>query len=337
MTGKVNCAVLGIGRLGWRHAENLTVRVAGASLYAIADIDPQRAELFARRYDIPHYTSDIDAVLEDSAIDAVVIVTPTTTHSRLIRKAIAAGKAVFVEKPITLSLEEAQDIDRLVQQTHSYCQVGFMRRFDPSYSTAAEEIQRGAIGKPLYFKAVSRDPGCPPEGYIRESGRLFLDMSIHDFDIARFLMNDEVAEVTALGAIVKHDFLRAYDDIDQALTFVRFAGGAVGDIEGSRNAGYGYDIRAEVVGSEGTLQIGTLDKNHVRLLNRSGATHDIVPGFLERFASAYVLEMTEFVEHVRSGAPSPVTVEDGWRAVAIGLAATRSFDEQRSVPVDYGN
>ncbi len=336
MTGKVNCAVLGIGRLGWRHAENLAVRVAGASLHAVADIDPRRAELFARRYDIPHYTSDIDTVLEDPAIDAVVIVTPTTTHSRLIRKAIAAGKAVFVEKPITLSLEEAQEIDRLVQQTHSYCQVGFMRRFDPSYRVAAEEIRRGAIGKPLYFKAVSRDPDCPPESYIRESGRLFLDMSIHDFDVARFLMNDEVVEVTALGAVVKNNFLRAYDDIDQALTFVRFAGGALGDIEGSRNAGYGYDIRAEVVGSEGTLQIGTLDKNYVQLLNRSGAVHDIVPGFLERFADAYVLEMTEFIECVRSGAPPPVTVEDGWRAVAIGLAATRSFDEQRSVTVDYG-
>jgi scyllo-inositol 2-dehydrogenase (NAD+) len=336
MTGKVNCAVLGVGRLGWHHAENLAGRIAGASLQAVADIDPRRAELFARRYEIPRYTSDIDAVLEDSTIDAVVIVTPTTTHSRLIRKAIAAGKAVFVEKPITLSLEEAQDIDRMVQQTHGYCQVGFMRRFDPSYSIAAEEIRRGAIGKPLYFKAVSRDPGCPPESYIRESGRLFLDMSIHDYDIARFLMNDEVLEATAMGAVVKNDFLRGYDDIDQALTFVRFTGGALGDIEGSRNAGYGYDIRAEVVGSEGTIQIGSLDHNSVRLLNHSGATHDIMPSFLERFASAYLLEMTEFVECVRSSAPPPVTVEDGWRAVAIGLAATRSFDEQRSVPVDYG-
>jgi scyllo-inositol 2-dehydrogenase (NAD+) len=335
MTGKLNCAVLGIGRLGWHHAENLAGRVAGASLRAVADIDPQRAELFARRYDVPHYTSDIDAVLEDSTIDAVVIVTPTTTHSRLIHKAIETGKAIFVEKPITLSLKEARDIDRQVQQAHVYCQVGFMRRFDPAYHTAAEEIRRGAIGKPLYFKAVSRDPGCPPESYIRESGRLFLDMSIHDFDIARFLMNDEIVEVTALGAVVKNDFLHTYRDIDQALTFVRFAGGAIGDIEGSRNAGYGYDIRAEVVGSEGTMQIGSLNHNSVRLLNHSGATHDIVPGFLERFASAYLLEMTEFVERVCNGTPPPVTVEDGWRAVAVGLAATQSFDEQRAIAVDY--
>lgn len=336
MTARVNCAVVGLGRLGWHHAVNLARHVAGANLFAVADVIAERAARFAQQYDIPFSTSDIDAVVEHPNIDAVVIVTPTPTHAPLIRGSITAGKAVFVEKPITLSLADAQAIDHLVQESHAYCQVGFMRRYDPAYRVAAERIRRGDIGQPLYFKAVSRDPSCPPEAYIRESGRLFIDMSIHDFDIARFLMGEEVVEVTAMGAIVKNDFLSAYDDIDQGLTFLRFASGASGDIEGSRNAGYGYDIRAEVVGTEGTIQVGALNHHNILLLDARGGTHDIVPGFLERFASAYLLEMVDFIARVQQGEAAPVTVEDGYKAQAIAVAATHSFDEKRAVTVDYG-
>ncbi|QBD78803.1 inositol 2-dehydrogenase [Ktedonosporobacter rubrisoli] len=335
MAEKINCAVLGLGRLGWLHAANLAERVAGVNLLAVADVVAERAADFAAQYAVPLHTADIDAVIEHPDVEAVVIVTPTTTHAALIQKAIAARKAIFVEKPITLSLDEARTIDQLVQQANAYCQVGFMRRYDPAYYAAAEKIRRGDIGKPLYFKAVSRDPQCPPEAYIRDSGRLFLDMSIHDFDIARFLMADEVVEVTAMGAVVKNAFLQTYADVDQALTFVRFANGATGDIEGSRNAGYGYDIRAEVVGTEGTIQVGALSQHALHIFNKRGATHDIFPGFIERFASAYVLELEDFIARLQRGDASPVTTDDGYKAVAIALAATRSFDEQRAVKLDY--
>jgi scyllo-inositol 2-dehydrogenase (NAD+) len=335
MVEHVNCAVIGLGRLGWRHAENLATRITGARLLAVVDVAPDRAASFARQYDVPFYTTDIDAVFAYPDIDAVVIVSPTSTHAPLIRQAVATQKAIFVEKPITLSLTDALAIKHLIHTSQCYCQVGFMRRFDPAYHAAAEKIQQGAIGVPIYFKAISRDPDSPPEAYLRESGRLFIDMSIHDYDIARFLMPGEIVDVTAMGAVVKHEIMHTYHDLDQALTFLHFASGAVGDIECSRNAGYGYDIRAEVVGTEGTLQIGSLSHRNVRLLNRHGASNEIVPNFLALFADAYELEMQDFITRVQRGDTSSVTAEDGYRALAVAYAATRSFDEQRTVTVVY--
>lgn len=333
MLEKVHCAVLGLGRMGWSHAKNLATRIAGADLIAVADLMDGRAAEFARQQSIPFFTSDIESVLQNPDVDAVVIATPTPTHAALIQAAIAEQKAIFVEKPITLSLEEAAVLTQLVKTSHAYCQVGFMRRFDPAYRAAKEQLKKGAIGKPLYFKAVSRDPYCPPASYIEESGRIFADMSVHDFDIARFLMEEEILEVTAMGGIVHNTFMQSSGDVDQALTFVRFASGALGDIEGSRIAGYGYDIRAEVVGTEGTLQIGTLRHHDIKLLNRSGSISDIVPDFVERFADAYYFEMVDFIECLQQGLQPSVTVEDGYRALAIAAAATQSFDEGHPVQV----
>lgn len=335
MVEKVKCAVLGLGRLGWRHAENLVVRVPDAQVVAVADIAPGRAAAFAQQYDVPFHTSDVEQIFELANLDAIVIVSPTTSHATHIRSALAAQKAVFVEKPVTLSLDDAREIQELVHTSHSFCQVGFMRRYDPAYHDAWQKLRQGAIGKPLYFKAMSRDPVSPPEDYIRESGRLFIDMNIHDYDIARFLMGEEVSEIQAMGAIVNNPFMAKYNDIDQAISFLHFSSGALGDIEGSRNAGYGYDIRAEVLGTEGTLQIGWLTNQGVRILDKAGARHEIVPGFLERFADAYVLEIQDFIARLRRGDEPAVTVEDGYKALAIAYAATRSFDEQRAVKLAY--
>ncbi len=335
MREKIHCAVIGLGRLGWSHAEYFAGRIPGAHLLAVADVIEDRAVTFAQQYGVPIATTDIEKVLSHPEMDAAVIVTPTVTHASLIQAAIAANKAVFVEKPMTHSLEEAAAITRLVEATHAYCQIGFMRRFDPSYRAMREQIHNGAIGKPLYFKTLSRDPGCPPRSYLQESGRIFVDMSVHDFDMARFLMDEEIVEVTALGGIVHNEFLRSHDDIDQALTFVRFASGTLGDIENSRIAGYGYDTRAEVVGTTGTIQAGALTYHDIRMFNSRGSTSDLFPGFLERFADAYYLELVDFIDRLRRGLPPAVTVEDGYKALALAMAATQSYDEKRPVQVKW--
>ena len=315
------------------HAEKLA-RMPAANLLAVADVLEERAAECARQYDVPLCSSDIEAVLRHPEVEAIVIATPTPTHARLIQTAIAAHKAIFVEKPLTPSLQEAAALAQLVKASNAFCQVGFMRRFDPAFRAAWEQIQQGAMGKPLYFKAVSRDPSCPPESFIKDSGRMFVDMSVHDFDIARFLMSEEIIEVTAMGGVVQNEFMRAYGDVDQALTFVRFASGALGDIEGSRVAGYGYDIRAEVVGTEATVQVGALTYHAIRILNRRGRTSNIFPSFVERFADAYYLELVDFIDHLQRGLPPSVTVEDGYKAQAIAVAATQSFDEHRPVQVN---
>jgi scyllo-inositol 2-dehydrogenase (NAD+) len=224
-------------------------------------------------------------------------------------------------------------IMHLIASSHTYCQVGFMRRFDPGYRAAWEQIRQGVIGTPLYFKTISRDPGCPPASYLKECGRIFVDMGVHDFDLARFLLNEEIVEVTALGGVVHHEWLRMIGDSDQALTFVRFASGALGDIETSRVAGYGYDTRAEIVGTEGTIQVDALAHHGIRVVNSRGYTSDIVPNFIKRFATAYSYELIGFIDHLRRGLPPSVTVEDGYKALAVAMAAIQSFDEHRPVAV----
>lgn len=330
---KIRCAVLGLGRQGFRHAENLAFRVPGAELSAVVDTVEERARKIAEDWGIPRWHTKADPVFRDPGIDAVIIATPNDTHTPLVIEAARHNKAIFVEKPLATDLNDADRIIEVVEQTGVFCQVGFMRRFDPAYAHAKERIRRGDIGEPVYFKGVTRDPFAPPEEYVRSSGGIFMDMCIHDFDIARFLMGSEVESVTAHGTVLVNHFMKAIGDIDQALTYLTFASGAAGDVEGYRSAGYGYDIRAEVVGTEGTLVIGSLRHHDVVLLDSKGETRDIVPGFLERFREAYLLEMVDFIRRVQSGEPPVVTVEDGKAALLIAQAATRSFREQKTVKV----
>ncbi len=206
-----------------------------------------------------------------------------------------------------------------------------MRRFDSAYREARRRIQAGDIGTPLYFKGVSRDPGSPPAAFIQNSGGIFLDMSIHDFDIARFLLNAEVTSVSAHGNILVHSFMEHFGDVDQALTYVTFDSGAAADIEASRNAFYGYDIRGEVIGSEGSLLIGSLRYHDVQILTKRGSTHDIVPAFPERFKDAYLNEMNHFVDCLRKSEAPSVNEIDGKIALEIALSAQKSFETGQTV------
>ncbi|MEB3104015.1 inositol 2-dehydrogenase [Ferviditalea candida] len=331
MKDTIRCAVLGLGRLGCWHAENLASKVKGAKLVSVADTIPEHAEKTARELKAERWTNDPENVFADPDIDAVVIATPTGTHADMALRAAKNGKHIFVEKPLTRYLKEADEVIETVRENRVLCQVGFMRRFDPAYAEANRRIAAGDIGKPIYFKAVSRDPASPPAAFIRNSGGMFLDMAIHDYDAARFLLGAEVTSVAAHGSILVNEFMKQIGDVDQALTYLNFESGAAGDIESSRNALYGYDIRAEIIGTEGTIVIGSLRHRDVKLLTPKGGLHDIVPAFPERFRDAFQLEMSHFIEALRLGIMPAVTEKDGKAALEIATAAQLAIEIGRKV------
>lgn len=323
-------AVIGLGRLGRWHAINLR-NIREIKVMSVCDHSLEVAQSVANELNIPHFTNNVDDIMANESIEGVVIVTSTSTHYDIISKAVSANKAIFVEKPLTIDMEESLAIQQQIKQTNTFCQVGFMRRFDSDYVEAKKIIAAGGIGKPLYFKGISRDPVAPEGSFISRSGGLFIDMCIHDYDLARFLMDDEVKAVSSFGSNIKYPELAQYGDVDQGLTYLQFVNGATGDIEGSRCAYYGYDIRTEIIGSEGTLLIGSSRKNNVNLLTKQGYSHAIIPMFPQRFESAYVNELSAFAHAVMEGKPSPVTVDDSLQALKIAYAATASFKAQGKI------
>jgi len=333
MNKSVRCAVLGLGRAGYRHAENLATSVRGCELVCVADPIVNLAEKAASELGIRKFTGNPDEVMEDDSIEAVIIATSTPSHAELVKKAAANGKHVFVEKPLTARLEEADELIQVIEDTSVACQVGFMRRFDPAFAEAKRRIDAGDIGKPLYFKSVSRDPGSPPAEFIKHSGGIFVDMAIHDFDMARFLMNAEVTSVISHGQILAHEFMRPLGDVDQSLTYLTFDSGAAGDVEAGRNAFYGYDIRGEVIGTEGSIVIGSLKYHDVHIQTSKGSLHDITPSFPLRFNDAFRLELIHFMDCVRNGVKPSVSAKDGKAALEIAWSAQASFETGKRVEI----
>ncbi|KMY50995.1 inositol 2-dehydrogenase [Peribacillus loiseleuriae] len=331
MTTKIRTAVFGLGRLGYWHAVNVATRIRNAELVAVCDMNIETAERVAKELEVPTYTTNPDEIFQDDTIQAVIIASPTSTHFDLLKKASESGKAIFVEKPLTIDLNEANEIKGIIEKNHTICQVGFMRRFDPAYDAAKKRIEAGDIGDPIYFRGISRDPHAPHEAFIEHSGGMFVDVSIHDFDIARYLMESEVTSVSAHGRVLKYPFMEKYGDVDQSLTYIEFASGAAGDAEASRNAYYGYDIRAEVIGTEGSIFIGNLREHDIQILTKAGSTHDIVPDFPTRFTDAYNLELSDFFRVVSEKGTPRVTVDDGVKALKIALAARESYQTGQRV------
>ena len=334
---RVNLGVVGLGRMGRIFSRHLLGMSRVGRLSAIASQRPQAAREFAQDHDADvRIHGTYAGLFADPDIDGVIIATHTHTHHDLVLEAAAAGKAIFCEKPIALSLAETDTMLQAVADADVPFQVGFMRRFDAGYRAARKEIAAGAIGRPILAQAISRDPGCPDPEWAApaNSGGLILDLAIHDIDILRWLMGDEVEQVFAHGAVLTCPDLAAVGDIDTAVINLRFAGGGLGYVEAARNCTYGYDIRCEIRGSEGTLQIGYLRDTPLIRLNRMGATHDIVPWFEETFLAAYGAQLDHFALCLRDGlAPSPGPT-DARRALQIGLAATLSQRETRPVDVD---
>lgn len=334
MVAQLNLGLFGAGRIGRIHANNLTRRIPEAHLSVVVDISRKAAERCAADFGIPSFAEEEARIMEDPSIDAVLICSSTPTHPELIREAAFAGKHIFCEKPLALDLQEIDDALQAVRDYEVKLQVGFNRRFDPSFHQARESVAAGRIGTPHLVRVTSRDPEPPPAEYVKASGGIFLDMTIHDFDIARYLAGDEIKELYATGSTLIDPAIGQAGDLDTAMVMLRFAKGALGAIDNSRRAVYGYDQRVEVFGSEGQVVVGNHTSHHAVYSNGQGV-HGPLPlyFFLERYQESYLAEMKAFVGSVLEDSAPPVTGRDGRRAVELGLAAWRSCRENRPVGV----
>ncbi len=329
---KLRMGLIGAGRIGKLHAENLASRISGAQLVGVADVQLAAAQEVAKRHGVATAVADYRDLLEDPQVEAVAVCSATDTHAQIVQDAALAGKQIFCEKPIDIDLERIDLTLEAVEKAGVKFQVGFNRRFDSNFSKAREMVASGKIGKPHLLRITSRDPEPPPVEYIKASGGIFLDMTIHDFDIARYLLGTEVTEIYAVGVVLVDQAIEEAGDIDTAVITMQFENGAIGTIDNSRRAVYGYDQRVEVFGSEGMVAVSNKTPDTLVYSDGQGL-HSAKPlyFFLERYYESYLAEMREFVEAVLNDIQPPVLGSDGRQAVVIGLAAKKSLDENRPV------
>lgn len=329
---KLKFGILGAGRIGRVHAETLAFRVPDAEIVAIADVNREAAQALAGRCGIRRVAASAAEIFADSEIDAVLICTSTDTHAELIAQAAEAGKHIFCEKPVSLSLEKIDASLAAVKKAGVKLQVGFNRRFDSNFARVRQAVQSGEIGRPYLMHIVSRDPAPPPISYLGPSGGLFLDMMIHDFDMARFLLGDEVEEVYAAAGVLVDPAIGEAGDFDTAVVTLRFRSGAIGTIDNSRKATFGYDQRVEILGSKGNIASGNRFPNQVVVSGEKSVYSDLpLNFFMERYSEAFAAELQAFVEALRDGKPVPVTGEDSRVPVVMALAAGKSCREHRPV------
>ena len=332
MPQRIKVGLIGAGRIGRLHAENLIHRVPEANLVSVSDLYVEAARSVAAELGVPNAYQDHRQILEDDDIDAVLICSSTDTHAQFIEEAADAGKQIFCEKPIALDLGKIDRALDAVDRAGVKLQIGFNRRFDPNFRRMREAVASGEIGEPHLLRITSRDPQPPPVEYIKVSGGIFLDMTIHDFDMARFLIGSEVEQIYAAGGVMVDPEIGEAGDIDTAIITLHFANGVLGAIDNSRQAVYGYDQRAEVFGSQGMVACTNETLDSAVVSNMAGK-HSASPlfFFVERYTESYVAELKAFVDCVIDGTPPPVTGMDGRIPVAMGLAAKKSFEEKRPV------
>lgn len=331
-TSNLRFGVIGAGRIGKIHAENLATRIPGTEVTAIADVNLESAQELASRLHIPSALDDYHALLSDPSIDAVAICSSTDTHARIAVEAAQAGKHIFCEKPIDYDLAKIDAALEAVEKAGVKLQIGFNRRFDSNFRKARMMIEEGKIGTPHILRITSRDPAPPSLSYVKASGGMFFDMTIHDFDMARYLSGSEVDEVyTAAGVMVDPGIGEA-GDVDTAVILLRFANGAIGTIDNSRKAVYGYDQRVEVFGSAGMVQAQNNMPDSDVYYNADGVqSAKPLYFFLERYMESFIAEMKEFAQSVRENTTPPVVGMDGRIPVLMGIAAKKSFLENRPV------
>ncbi len=331
MVRRVNIAVIGTGRMGSVHARNLARSIPEANLVAVCDIRLEVAQAVAGELGIQRVVADYHELLADPSIEAVLIATTTTTHAGIVQDAAAAGKHIFCEKPLALDLTEIDNALAAVEKAGVKLQVGFNRRFDKSFQHVHEIVASGDIGHPCILKITDRDPKPPSIEYARSSGGMFLDLTIHDLDMARFQMG-EIEEIYTIGNTLVAPELREVDDVDTDIVTLKFANGAIGVIDNSRQAVYGYDQQLEVFCSRGTAIAQNESENTVLIGDERGFTAARPPYFfMQRYAPCYVEEVRRFIECVRDDLPTPATGKDGRMAVLLGFAAWKSLRENRPV------
>lgn len=331
----VRVGVIGAGRIGKIHARNLATQVPGARVDAIADPLLDAASQAAGQLHIPHAAADYHEIMANPEIDAVAICSSTNTHAQMIVEAARAGKHIFCEKPISYDLAKIDEALDEVKKAGVLFQVGFNRRFDPNFKKVREMVAEGKIGDLHILRITSRDPAPPPIEYIKVSGGIFFDMTIHDFDMARYLSGSEVEEIYVAGAVRVDPAIGEAGDIDTAVITLRFANGAIGTIDNSRKAVYGYDQRVEVFGSGGMVAVSNnTPDTHVYASAEGVTSAKPLHFFLERYMQSFIDEMQTFIDCVQKGCPPSVSGVDGRIPVMMAMAATRSLKEHRPVRLD---
>ncbi|HTX73320.1 MAG TPA: Gfo/Idh/MocA family oxidoreductase [Rectinemataceae bacterium] len=334
--GDVRIGIAGLGRLGKRHAANLATKVSGARLAAACSVVPEELEWAGRELGIQALYTSYDEMLEREELDAAYIVTSSAGHAGQSIKALNRGLHVFCEKPMGITVEECRAVERAVESAPDLVYlVGFVRRFDPSYAYAKKLVDEGRIGEPFLLRSqtVDLDEYAPFQvKFVPSSGGIFLDMNIHDIDLARWFLADEVETVHAMGGSFVHPEFREVGDADNTVALARFRSGKLAVLSVSRTAFHGHDTHTEITGSRGILKIGiTPEKNRVEILDSGGARRECVSDFYERFAEGFLAEAQEFVDCIREHRKPRVTAHDGTKAVEVGFALTDSFRAGRVV------
>ncbi len=328
---KVKVGVIGLGRLGKAHALNIKTRIVNAELVAVSDIYKPSLDKFLAQFPSVKGYLDYKDMLKEEDIDAVIVASSTSTHSCVVRNCVLAKKKVFCEKPIAASLEEAIEVQKVVEKHKGYVQVGFMRRFDRHYLKAKEKIDSGEIGKPVSLLAISRDPGCPPIEFAKLSGGLINDMAIHDIDLCRWLMDSEVKEVFAHGGVVRWKELGEIGDVDHANISIVFQNQKMALLEVSRNSAYGYDIRTEIVCEQGAVSVEKVQDESTVYKTNNTLSVNTIKGFLDRFEDAFFNEVNVFVNNILKDISPSVTSFDGLKAIEIANAINESIKTKKVV------
>ena len=327
----IKIGIVGLGRIGKVHLFNIQQLISGASVIAACSRSEKSLE-YAKKHSVKGLFTSFDDMLSEGGIDAVIIASPTTLHFEHLKLAIAAGKHIFCEKPIDLSIENVKEIKSLLDANPVKFMVGFNRRYDPNVLKIKKELNEGRLGALQSVKIISRDPGPPPMEFIKTSGGLFLDMAIHDFDLARYLMNSEITEVYSTASIFGDLPLETVDDVDTAVTILKFKNKGFATIENSRNSTYGYDQRIEVFGEKGLLSAQNKLDDSVYFANNSGFHRPKPVGFfIERYKESYINILDSFVQCLEQNKDLELTFQDGLQSLAISLAAEKSSKQNRTV------
>ena len=327
--------LIGVGRIGRLHLDYLASSASAAEVVTIADVSEQAVHECADRYHIASYTCNYQEILADPTIQAIVICSPTDTHAQIIEEAALAGKHIFCEKPIAFDLPSIDRALAAVKQAGVKFQIGFNRRFDANFRRVRQAVEKAEIGQPHILHIFSYDPAPPSLEYIRRSGGLFVDMTIHDFDMAYFLIGSEIDEIFAAAGVLVSQAIGQAGDIDTALLTLRFRNGVLATISNSRQAVYGYDQRVEILGSQGSVLIENTYPNTAIISDSQGIRRDLPAHFLtERYSESFRMEMAAFIDAVSNDTPTAVGGVEGRAAISAALAAQKSLSERRPVRLD---
>lgn len=333
MERKVRIGILGAGRIGKLHGTNIQNVVPGAEVVVVADpfLNDEMKE-WAASLGIEKCTNDPNEVFTAENVDAVFICSSTNTHAEFIVKAAEAGKHIFCEKPIHTEIAKIKEALDAVEKAGVKLQVGFVRRFDHNHKAVRDTVATGKLGAPHIIKVCSRDPEAPPMEYVKVSGGIFMDMMIHDFDMARYLSGSEVTEVSTFGTCMINPDFAKYDDVDTAIVMLKFENGAIGVIDNSRRAPYGYDQRTEVHCEKGCVQVAN-DLSNTAMISTAAGVETAKPTwfFLERYNEAFIAETVDFINAIVHDTEVPVSGKDGLMPVKIAMAAKKSLLEGRTV------